>query len=73
LEDNRKISDEMTTAIRQLVVQNQIVMARWLLRAYFVREWRVEEHLAGYYARRYCAKYYPKQLEKHLQRLSRAI
>jgi hypothetical protein len=53
-------------------MQNQIRMAGLVLQTYFVREWKIDEELANRYMRGYFAKFYPKQLERHLKRLNRA-
>lgn len=70
--ENRHIADEMNTLLRQLVMQDQIRMAGLVLQTYFVRNWKVEESLAKQYVRGYFAKYYPKQLERHLKRMNQA-
>ena len=70
--EKRPIHDEMTTLVRQLVMQNQIRMAGLVLLTYFVREWKVEESLAKRYVRGYFTKFFPKQLERYLKRLNHA-
>ncbi|MNP66467.1 hypothetical protein D3C76_1621820 [compost metagenome] len=65
--EKRQISDDMTVLIRQLVQQNQLVMAARVLGVYFQRVWKIDQTLANRYVRGYFRKYYPKQLEKHLQ------
>lgn len=70
--EKKQITDEMTSLLRQLVMQNQIRMAGLVLQTYFVREWKIDEELANRYMRGYFAKFYPKQLERHLKRLNRA-
>lgn len=65
--EKQQIADEMTVLLRQLVMQYQIRMAGLVLQTYFVREWKVEESIANRYVRGYFAKYYPKQLERHLR------
>lgn len=72
MEQKRQIDDDMTTLVRQLVAQNQLVMAARVLGVYFQRVWKIDEELAGRYVRAYFKKYYPKQLEKHLKRQNRA-
>lgn len=70
--EKKLIADEMTSLLRQLVMQNQIRMAGLVLQTYFIREWKIAEELANQYVRGYFAKYYPKQLDRHLKRLNRA-
>lgn len=70
--EKRQIADEMTALLRQLVMQNQLVMAAHVLGVYFQRVWKIDEELANRYVRGYFLKYYPKQLERHLKRKNRA-
>lgn len=70
--EKRQIADEMTTLLRQLVMQNQLVMAARVLGVYFQRVWKIEEELSNRYVRAYFKKYYPEQLERHLKRLTKA-
>lgn len=70
MENKRQINDEMTVLLRQLVMQNQIKMAGLVLRTYFIRHWKINEEMAGKYVRCYFSKHYPKQLERHLNRLN---
>ncbi len=72
MEQKRQISDDMTTLIRQLVAQNQLLMVARVLGVYFQRIWKIDQTLANCYVRGYFRKYYPKQLEKHLKRTHRA-
>lgn len=67
----RQIADDMTVLIRQLVQQNQLVMAARILGVYFQRVWKIDHTLANRYVRGYFRKYYPKQLERHLKRQNR--
>ncbi|MFD0957973.1 hypothetical protein [Paenibacillus chungangensis] len=71
--EKRQIAEEMDTLLRQLVMQNQLVMAARVLEVYFQRLWKIDEELANRYVRAYFIKYNPKQLERHLKRLNRAI
>lgn len=70
--EKRQIADEMTVLLRQLVMQNQLVMAAHVLEVYFLRVWKIDQELANRYVRGYFAKYYPKQLERHLKKQNRA-
>lgn len=70
--EKKQLSDDMTVLAKQLVAQNQLVMAARVLGVYFQRVWKIDEKLANEYVRRYFHKYYPKQLEKHLKRNHRA-
>lgn len=38
MESKRSIDDEMSVLLRQLVMQNQLVMAALVLKAYFIRQ-----------------------------------
>lgn len=69
--EKQQIADEMATLLRQLVMQNQLVIAAHVLGVYFLRIWKIDEELANRYVRGYFAKYYPKQLERHLKRQNR--
>lgn len=53
-------AEEMIVLLRQLVMQDQLVMAARVLRVYFQRVWKIDEELANRYVHRYFAKYYPK-------------
>lgn len=70
--EKRKIVDEMTVLMMQLVAENQIRIARLVLQTYFVREWKLDESLASRYVRAYFAKHFPKQLERYSKRPNRA-
>ncbi len=70
MKEEKHISDEMTVLARQLVAQNQIVMAAHVLEVYFLRVWKIDEELAIRYVGGYFHKYYPKQLERYLKRLN---
>lgn len=70
--EKRQIAEEMIVLLRQLVMQDQLVMAARVLRVYFQRVWKIDEELANRYVRAYFAKYYPKQLEWYLKRQDRA-
>lgn len=72
MENTNQIADEMVVLLRQLVMQNQLVMAARVLETYFQRVWKIDETLANRYVRGYFAKYYPKQLERHLKRQKQA-
>jgi len=69
--EKKQIAVEMTTLLRQLVMQNQLVMAARVLETYFLRMWKIDEELAVAYVRLYFRKYYPKQLERHVKRQNR--
>ena len=70
--EKRQLSDDMTVLLMQLVAQNQLVMAGMVLKAYFLRLWKIDEAKANEYVRCYFNKFYPK-LERHLKRLNRVI
>ena len=70
--EKREIAENMIVLIRQLVMQNQLVMAAHVLGVYFKRVWKIDEELALRYVRGYFAKYYPKQLERHLKHRNQA-
>ena len=71
MQEKRELSHDLTVLLCQLVMQNQIVMAAHVLKTYFLRVWKIDEELATRYARGYFAKYYPKQMERHLKRLKK--
>lgn len=66
--EKRKIANEMTVLLMQLVAQNQIRIAGLVLQTYFVREWKLDDSLSS----RYVRAYFAKQLERLLKRPNRA-
>jgi hypothetical protein len=69
MEEQKKqtIPEELTTLLRQLVVNGSIRIAGIVLYVYFRRCWKLGDELAAYYVVRYFKKYYPRQLSKHQQ------
>lgn len=69
----KQLPDDLTTLLKQLVRNGQLLMAGLTLKTYFIRCWKVDVQLSGYYVRRYFEKYFPYELEKHLSNNSKQL
>jgi lipopolysaccharide biosynthesis glycosyltransferase len=72
MKEAKRINDEMTVLLMQLVAQYQIKMAGIVLKSYFVRCWKITEDVAAAYVRLYFKKYFPKELDRYMKHLKRA-
>ena len=64
-EAKKELPEELLTLLKQLVAQRHIRIAGWVLYAFFMRNWKLEEDRAAYYVIRYFQKHYPRQFDKY--------
>lgn len=64
-EAKKELPEGLLTLLKQLVAQRQIRIAGWVLYAFFMRDWKMEEEDAAYYVLRFFKKYYPRQWAKY--------
>ncbi len=64
-QENKGLYEDLTTTMKQLVMNGHLKMDGTVLYVYFLRFWKLDYELAAYYVVRYFGKYYPKQWEKY--------
>lgn len=71
--EKRQLTEEIEVLIRQLVMQNQMVMASQVLIAYINRTWKVDQDQAKYFMIKYFEKFYSNEVKIFQQRLAKRL
>lgn len=66
------LPDEVSTLLKQLVMNGHFCMAGRVLHAYCCRTYSVDEETAARWIVVYFQREFPQQLQKHQKRLARA-